>query len=127
MLFKDLAPPKLTQIHTKAADPHICDKPAEAYYNTYQENIFWHPEFLFDSNHGDNKVNWAGDFTGTVTACYIIDEEGNPTSIKFPQSPGKELEDHIAKGISGWRFKPGNYTYEHHPVKVQVAVDITFQ
>lgn len=134
------AKPKLSRINIRAADPHICTKPDDAYYANHGMAVpqpagsgeQHNPTFLFDSRHEDDKVAWAGDFKGTVPVCFLVDTKGNPTNISLYQSPGPELEEHIKTIIGGFRYKPGTVTKSYRdrdpqPIAVQMAVDVVIE
>jgi hypothetical protein len=122
----------LTNIRVDETDPHICEKPDDAYYAHHGPAVphpagyqdYSNPRFLFDTKHRDNIVNWANGFKGTVPVCFIVDEKGNPADIRFPQSPGKELEDNIRDNILSMRYSPG--TYGQGPIRIQMAFNILF-
>lgn len=132
--------PKVKNIGIRATDPHFCnDKPDDVYFAQFGPAIpmpagtgeFKNPDFRFDIRHRDNKVTWADNFKGTVTVCMIVDEQGEPTDITFPQSPGFDIESHIKVHLSGWRYKPGWYYLRYndrtpHIVKTQLAFDFIF-
>lgn len=114
-------------------DPHICEKPDDAYYAHYGPAVphpagyqdYSDPKFLFDTRHNDQVVNWTNGFTGTVPVCFIVNEAGNPDDIRFVQSPGKDMEDHMRTQISGWRYEPGRY--DNNPIRVQLAFNFVFR
>jgi hypothetical protein len=130
--------PTVSKLYNHTMDPHVCKKPADAYYSepdyrfpgqNGETGPDW-PQFLFDTNHFDGNITWANGFKGKVPVCVLIDENGNPGNISFPQSPGKELEDHITNILMGWHFKGG---YMNHgwdpptPVQCQMAWMFTFE
>lgn len=132
--------PELSQLQVRAVDPHICEKPNDVYFGNWGparpapagSGQLRNPEFLFDTRHEDKEttINWANGFTGTVPVCFTIDDQGNPDNIRFPQSPGAEIEDHVRTKISGWRYRPGtitqNYLDTPHPISVELAMDFIF-
>lgn len=131
---------RITHLSFQNADPHLCNKPDDAYFENYGpaeprpagSGEFHNPDFQFDLKHGDNKVSWASAFTGKLVVCLLIDEKGIPTKISFPQSPGQDMEAKVTDYLSGWRFKPGWYTtsyLDHSPkyVSTQAATEITFK
>ncbi len=124
---------RLSHVTTEEADPHICEKPDDSYYAHYGPAVphpagyqdYSNPNFLFDTRHEDQVVNWTNGFTGTVPVCFIVNEQGNPEDIRFVQSPGKDIEDHIRKQLSGWRYEPGRY--DDKPIRVQLAFKLIFR
>jgi len=60
-----------------------------------------------------------------------VDEAGNPGSIHFPQSPGKDLEGHIRDIIMGWHFKGVFIPPVFVPIRIivdcQIAEMFTFK
>lgn len=131
--------PHLSQLVIRDSDPHICNKPEDAYYEQRGparpapagSGGMSNPQFLFDTHHEDNTINWAQGFQGTVPVCFVVDDKGDPTKIEFLHSPGEEIEKRITERISGWRYKPGtmtqNYLDDPHPISVEVAFDFVFQ
>jgi len=129
--------PEISQLSIHHTDPHICEKPADAYYTetgdrfqagSHSDGV--PPEFLFDSNHFDGKITWANGFKGKVPVCILIDVKGNPLKVDFPQPPGPELQDHIKGIIMGWHFKGGfipNFWDPPTPVPCQMAEMFTFE
>jgi len=129
--------PKLSRMTTHEADPHICQKPDDAFW-PYQNPVAGGsdqhsaPKFLFDASHADEKINWANGFKGVVPVCFMVDEHGNSANITFFQSPGKELEERITAQIKAWRYKPGMLKHgwsdeNPQPIKVQLAFDFVFE
>ena len=116
-------------------DPHICEKPPDAYYA--EVGRYFHadfkgdgipPEFLFDVSHEDDTINWGNGFKGTVPVCFIIDDKGAMTDIHFPQSPGKELEERLKNRVSGLRYRPGYIGHDGEKfVRCQLEFDFLFQ
>jgi hypothetical protein len=133
--------PQISQLSIHHTDPHICDKPASAYYAETGGRFTGKdpnggsdgegPEFLFDSNHFDGKITWANGFKGKVPVCLIVDEQGNPGNIHFPQSPGKEIEGHIREIIMGWHYNGGFIPPVFVPIRIivdcQIAEMFTFE
>jgi hypothetical protein len=126
-------PPAISHIDPQDTDPHICEKPDDAYFAHrgpavphpagYQD--YSNPKFLFDLNHSDNTVNWANGFKGVVPVCFIVDEKGTPDDVRFPQSPGEELEKHIKSEILSMRYSPG--MLGGSPIRVQMAFNLDFK
>ncbi len=123
----------LSHLSVRNDDSHLCDKPADAYYA--QQGMFFDadrgrgnpPEFLFNTRHDDDTINWANGFRGKVPVCLIVDEKGNTADIRFPQSPGAAIEGKIKERISGWRYKPGYILGTHAVVKCQLAFEFSFR
>ena len=123
--------PPLVRLDVRSTDPHICAKPDTAYYDNAFQPGFGHDQFqhqplnfLFDTKHLDRVISWSNGFTGTVPICFIIDGDGTPKDLRFVQSPGKEIEDHVRDYISGWRYQPA--MYKDAPFPVQVAFNFVF-
>ena len=128
--------PQISQLSIHHTDPHICDKPAEAYYA--ETGLLFKggeqggepPEFLFDDFHFDGKITWANGFKGKLPVCFLVDEKGNPGNVQFPQSPGREIEEHIKMILMAWHFKGGylKFTYDPpRPVPCEMAEMFTFE
>ncbi len=131
----------LSTLDVHPADPHTCEKPDAAYYANWGperpapagSGQLRDPQFLFDVRHEENEttINWAAGFRGTVPVCFVVDANGDPADIRFPQSPGTDLEEHIKAKIGGWRYKPGTITQswldQPHPIAVQIAFDFVFR
>jgi hypothetical protein len=135
--------PALSRLSVFHIDSHICEKPPEAYYAITQQKFDasseygsasdgHSPEFLFDSNHFDGTITWGNGFKGKIPVCLLVDTKGGVSNINFPQSPGKEIEDHIKSIVAGWHFK-GAYVTKWgdpsipYPVSVQLADMFTFE
>lgn len=127
---------KLSHLSIRNDDPHLCDKPDDAYYANLGLSFSagagsgQPPRFLFNVRHDDDTINWANGFKGDVPVCLIIDEKGNTTNVRFPQSPGTEIEDRIKDRISAWRYKPGYirfYDNTERAVKCQLAFEFSFR
>jgi hypothetical protein len=130
----------ISTLEVEDGDPHICDKPDGAYYAHHGPAVpqpagsggYSNPEFLFDTKHQDDKINWAKGFKGTVPVCFIVNERGNPIDIRLVQSPGGELEKHIVERINGWRYRPAmlskNWVDDSpQPIRIQMASDFIFK
>jgi len=125
-------PPVISHIDLQDTDPHICEKPDDAYFAHHGPAVphpagyedYSNPKFLFDINHSDNTVNWANGFKGVVSVCFIVDEKGLPDDVRFPQSPGEELEKHIKPAILSMRYSPG--MLGGNPIRVQMAFNLVF-
>jgi hypothetical protein len=129
--FVAKAPP-LVHLGIRTADPHICPKPDDAYYEHSYPSGFGHDQvadhddihFLFDLKHQDNVVSWANDFRGTIPTCFIIGADGTPADIRFVQEPPDDIAAHLRDYISGWRYQPARYG---GPLRVQIAFDFTLR
>ena len=124
--------------HLNAADPHLCEKPDDAFAQ-YDSAVpmpagsgeFHNPDFQFDQKHRDDKIDWANGFTRKVIVCFVVDAAGNPTKISLPQSPGAALEAHIKDHIASRKYKPGWYTESYRDrnpkyVPTQMALELRF-
>jgi hypothetical protein len=132
--------PQVREFEVKLDDPHFCKKPDDAYFANNGHHVpmpagsgeFHDPQFLFDTKHNDRKITWAGQFTGSVITCFVVNDAGEPTDITFPASPGTEIEEGIKAYVSGWRYKPGWYNENYrdlqpHVVSTQMAFDFLFR
>jgi hypothetical protein len=133
--------PDLSSLDIRATDPHTCEKPDEAHYSNWGperpapagSGQLRNPEFLFDIRHEEKEttINWANGFRGTLPVCFVVDDKGSPTEVRFPQSPGAAIEERVKTKIAGWRYKPGtvtqNWRGDPHPISVQLAFDFVFK
>jgi hypothetical protein len=121
--------PKMRDLEVRKTDPHICDKPDDAYFPrawaSGDRSRFYDPKFLFNREHPTNSVDWAGDFRGTVPVCFIIEVTGLVDHFTFPQPPGADLEKHIIDDMSTNHYSPG--TLNSASIRVQMAYDIIFR
>lgn len=128
--------PQVSQLTIHHTDPHICEKPAEAYYA--ETGLLFRggeqggepPEFLFDDLHFDGKITWANGFKGKLPVCLLVDEKGNPRNVQFPQSPGREIEERIKMILMAWHFKGGYLKFNYdppRPVPCEIAEMFTFE
>lgn len=130
----------ISRLQIRGEDPHICQKSNDVYYAHWGSQgpvppaspQYSNPEFLFDAHHEDSTINWAGGFTGTVPVCFVINEQGIPEDVRFPQPPDDNIQEHIKARIAGWRYSPGTsiqgwWDKNRKPIKVQIAFSFVFQ
>ncbi len=131
----------LSRLEMRAIDPHTCEKPDDTYYGRWGperaapagSGQLTNPEFLFDTRHEEDEttINWANGFRGTVPVCFVVDDKGNPSDIRFLQSPGGALEERVKAKINGWRYRPGTITQSFrdvpHPIPVQIGFEFVFK
>jgi protein TonB len=64
-------------------------------------------------------------FQGTVLLFVIVDEKGNPTSIKIIRPLGLGLDQKAIEAVEKWKFSPGKK--DGKPVPVQAQIEVNFR
>lgn len=64
-------------------------------------------------------------YHGTSVLLLVINELGEPTTIRIVRPLGAGLDDEAVEAVKRWRFSPA--TYRNIPVAVQISIQINFQ
>ena len=64
-------------------------------------------------------------FQGSVIVALVVDEKGNPQSIRVVRPLGLGLDEKAIEAVQKWRFKPG--LKEGRPVAVSAQIEVSFR
>jgi TonB family protein len=64
-------------------------------------------------------------FQGSVIVALIVDEKGNPQSIRVIRPLGLGLDEKAIEAVQKWRFKPG--LKDGRPVPVTAQIEVSFR
>ena len=64
-------------------------------------------------------------FSGNVIVSLVVDENGDPQSVRIARPLGLGLDEEAVAAVQQWRFAPA--TKDGKPVPVEMAVEVNFQ
>jgi len=72
-----------------------------------------------------HEVARQAKFQGTTILRVVINDRGEPTTIRVVRPLGGGLDDKAVEAVKRWRFSPG--TYNGNPVAVQIKIEVNFR